>query len=517
MCQMTTLNHPMCCASNGFYSLSLLPEICTSPSASSSDSGDSGSEDAVLDPESKPSDTTKHAAVIDELEDDDEGAPAQPGTYIHTKNEVVSASINVPDIHEVGPDEAIEKVGEIMSIVDNVVIIKALPSEMANRGSDKALDSDTLLVFDDRKVLGYVYETFGPTSQPLYQIRFNDTFPLDPEKVRVSREVFHIPQRSNFVFVREIRKLKGSDASNVHDEEPAEDEVEFSDDEAEAAHRSRMKKKRSASRASSQQPPTIPSQAYEQGPTNVPAYSGTAFDAYGPYDADYGMAPPRPPPMPYDDPYSDEYSGVSSVMTSATEATVEDRTRREAPFANYKNPGSAERGRGRFRHRRAEPRGRGRGRGRGREGHSGDGWSHQPTFQKDKSVEPYSPHDPRPLTPGSFARAAPGQNTFTAPHTSQPPFVQGSEMGAWPGFSQTQAFNPATQGYQQQPMVQPHINPRFASALGWNFYPSAYMQFPQQSQTGQFGQTARTNDWTMPTDSSLTPNQNSDPNNNNVS
>ena len=88
-----------------------------------------------------------------------------------------------------------------------------------------------------------IYETFGPTSQPLYQVRFNDTFPLDPEKVRVSREVFHVPLRSNFVFLREIQKLRGSDASNVHDEEPAEDELEFSDDEAETAHRQRMKKK----------------------------------------------------------------------------------------------------------------------------------------------------------------------------------------------------------------------------------------------------------------------------------
>jgi H/ACA ribonucleoprotein complex non-core subunit NAF1 len=37
--------------------------------------------------------------------------------------------------------------------------------------------------------------------------------------------------------------LKGSDASNVHDEEPADDELEFSDDEAEAAYRSHLKRK----------------------------------------------------------------------------------------------------------------------------------------------------------------------------------------------------------------------------------------------------------------------------------
>ena len=77
-----------------------------------------------------------------------------------------------------------------------------------------------------------VYETFGPTLQPFYQIRFGEKYPLDAEKVQVSRPVFHVPRRSRFVNVAELRKLKGSDASNVHDEEVAEYELEFSDDEA---------------------------------------------------------------------------------------------------------------------------------------------------------------------------------------------------------------------------------------------------------------------------------------------
>lgn len=43
--------------------------------------------------------------------------------------------------------------------------------------------------------------------------------------------------------MNQLKRLKGSDASNVHDEEPGEDEIEFSDDEAEAVHRSRLKQK----------------------------------------------------------------------------------------------------------------------------------------------------------------------------------------------------------------------------------------------------------------------------------
>jgi H/ACA ribonucleoprotein complex non-core subunit NAF1 len=86
-----------------------------------------------------------------------------------------------------------------------------------------------------------IFETFGPTQQPMYQVKFNSAYPLDPEKVQVSRAVFHVPQRSRFIFVSQVKKLKGSDASNVHDEEPADDELEFSDDEAEAAWKSAKK------------------------------------------------------------------------------------------------------------------------------------------------------------------------------------------------------------------------------------------------------------------------------------
>ena len=72
---------------------------------------------------------------------------------------------------------------------------------------------------------------------------FNQAHPLDSEKIQISREVFHVPQRSHFVFPSQIGQLKGSDASNIYDEEPADDELEFSDDEQEAAFRSNRKRK----------------------------------------------------------------------------------------------------------------------------------------------------------------------------------------------------------------------------------------------------------------------------------
>ena len=61
--------------------------------------------------------------------------------------------------------------------------------------------------------------------------------------VTISREVFHAPRRSHFVFPSQLARMKGSDASNVYDEEVNEDEIEFSDDEAEAAFRQQRKRK----------------------------------------------------------------------------------------------------------------------------------------------------------------------------------------------------------------------------------------------------------------------------------
>ena len=48
---------------------------------------------------------------------------------------------------------------------------------------------------------------------------------------------------STFVFTKALRAIKGSDASNLHDEEPDDVELEFSDDEMEAEHRRSIKER----------------------------------------------------------------------------------------------------------------------------------------------------------------------------------------------------------------------------------------------------------------------------------
>lgn len=122
------------------------------PSDSNSDSSQSDSDESDVD---DGADDSK--ADHDQDADDEDPVPAAAtGTYFQTKHEVVETDVIIPNIEEVGPDEELEKVGEVINIIDKAVIIRGIASGISGRGAERALDSDTLLVFEDRKVMGYV-------------------------------------------------------------------------------------------------------------------------------------------------------------------------------------------------------------------------------------------------------------------------------------------------------------------------------------------------------------------------
>ncbi|KZT08717.1 NAF1-domain-containing protein [Laetiporus sulphureus 93-53] len=484
---------------------SLPSESTMGLSSSSSSEADSDS-----DSDEETQETSGKTAKLDDAEmgeDEDSGPAISSESQVMTKSEVTEASIVIPDINEVGPDEVLEKVGEVMNIVGKVVIVKGDASQIANRASERALDSDTLLVFEDRKVLGYICETFGPTYQPLYQVKFSDQYPLDSDKVQISKPVFHVPARSNFVFVRALQRMKGSDASNVHDEEPADDEIEFSDDEAELAHKRALAQRREQSRtrsiASSRHATPIPSQMRDQDMADE-LYGTNLYDNSGPVnDMDIGAGPSRPVPMPYDDPYSDHYGVVDShkppvPLSSNAPHAHTSRGYTDGRHAQDRNPnggracidrgrgrehrnGSSHgfgrrddrgRGRGRDRDRRRGDRGRGWGRARDDRGSAwgADDWSRQQSLQPDE----YDPRQQRSLSPTSLAIArATGQfadGTVMGSNLPSPSGGASSMNGTgWNDsqYSDQQQYD-VSYSYQNQ-FVQPHINPRFASSFAMNF------------------------------------------------
>ncbi|KAI7853501.1 Gar1/Naf1 RNA binding region-domain-containing protein [Circinella umbellata] len=167
--------------------------------------------------------------------DDEEGFSGP----LRTKNELVHVIINAVDF-EITPETELLPIGVIDKIIDNVVIVQSHPDT-----GDTVLDMGTLFAYEDRTNMGEVFETFGPVSRPYYSVRFNKVEDIDLEKAIVGTKVFYVPmyERTKLVPVEELRKKKYTDASNAFDEEISEGEIEFSDDEAELAHKQSKKKK----------------------------------------------------------------------------------------------------------------------------------------------------------------------------------------------------------------------------------------------------------------------------------
>ena len=77
----------------------------------------------------------------------------------------------------------------------------------------------------------------------MYSVRFRGVDSIDMNAVKVGRRVYSVPSQCSFVFTEKLKQMKGTDASNMHDEEPGEDEMEFSDDEKEAEYKRSKKQK----------------------------------------------------------------------------------------------------------------------------------------------------------------------------------------------------------------------------------------------------------------------------------
>ena len=333
--------------------------------------------------------------------------------------------------------------------------------------------------------------------------------------MKIGREVFHVPAKSRFVFVNQIKALKGSDASNVHDEEPADDELEFSDDEAEAAYRSQLKRKcgtffvlfspslltllllrraesRSRSVVSSRQSTPNPSQMRDQELVDEMYLSRNAYDAHGPYDMDFDSSaaagPSRPPPIPYDDPYGDDYTAPVAEPSNMGSASSLDSKPFQGSGSDRGNDRGERQGRGRGRGRnRGKDRGVPRDRGRGGRGEGSHQSSQQHNDRMDTPTE-FDGHSTRSLSPTSLAIAratgqAPTYGSQYQQHQQQsfsPMYPDAHGNGSSWGYNHVQAqaqFQQHQYGYMQQPyqpqhahmqapLVQPHINPRFASAFG---------------------------------------------------
>lgn len=230
-------------------------EIDSSPIESSSeDSSDgSSSDDSDEDDNSykflSPEEQARILMQGDGGSDDEDavkGIKASTG-QLRTKNEVPEEVIPKPDV-VITPEMPIQELGLVEAIVENILLVKARIS-----GEYRVLESGSVLCLIDRSVIGVVAETLGRVQQPLYSIRFTNPSEMAQAGLAVGVAVFYSEQHSTYVFTQALKAYKGSDASNMHDEEVAEEEVEFSDDEAEMEHKRRLKQRKMTQRGGKMQ------------------------------------------------------------------------------------------------------------------------------------------------------------------------------------------------------------------------------------------------------------------------
>ncbi|CEG75482.1 hypothetical protein RMATCC62417_10514 [Rhizopus microsporus] len=201
-------------------------------------SSDSSGSDSSSDEEDKEEEE-------DKPEEEEEDELYKDGV-VKTANEITEVFIEKPEF-EVTAETEIVFAGHIYQKIQNVIVVQSRP------GSEHStLDIGSLLVYENREIMGEVFETFGPIARPFYTVRFNDETELIKELTVVGAPVFYVPsyQKTQIVPTEALKKIQYTDASNVYDEEIDEDEMEFSDDEKELAYRQernkqkKMKKKR---------------------------------------------------------------------------------------------------------------------------------------------------------------------------------------------------------------------------------------------------------------------------------
>ena len=234
----------------------------SSSSSSSDDDDDDDDDELFFQPRARgrPDNAEPKPAAAGEDKDEDDGddddddddeeeedSSKTKQTVVKTKNEIARNELPEPEPwpDTVDASEAVVPVGTLCHCIDDIVTVQAFAPAGSGDGATatagaatdaetRPVDEGSLLCFEDRVVLGRVDEVFGQVSQPCYAVRFGRTRRPDPARCKPGTKVFVATQHTTFVPVEQLMLQRGSDASNIYDEEPAPEELDYSDDEEEA-------------------------------------------------------------------------------------------------------------------------------------------------------------------------------------------------------------------------------------------------------------------------------------------
>lgn len=215
------------------------PDIMTAPDSDPEpDDAESSSESEGDDDNVESLDPAELAAMLMN-EEAGEGGQSNGDVQPRTQNERTDL-LPTPQV-TVTPEMRKTPVGLVSEhLVDQMALI---PSDIA--GSDQVLDFGSLLCNDQLQVVGVVQDTIGRVQGPMYVTYCKDEEMRHRVGLLPGAQIYFVNDHSKFVFTRNLPS-KGTDASNIHDEEIDEEEQEFSDDEKEAEYKRLNKENKKA-------------------------------------------------------------------------------------------------------------------------------------------------------------------------------------------------------------------------------------------------------------------------------
>lgn len=268
----------------------------SSDSSSSDDSSDDEADDGeLMDPE-------EMVRLLMAESADDAGASTK--AKVKTLNEL-DEQYEKPDI-KIENETQITELGKVEAVVDNLVLVKANTS-----GDYQVLESGSALCLRDFTIIGRISEQIGRVEEPRYSVGFNDPAEITTLGITKDTPIYYVDAHSTFVFTEPLRNQKHTDASNLHDEET--NEVEFSDDEAEAEFKRQQKQAKKARQEAKNEPEPEPEQkpipTGPRGHVNKPVsyfspaneYQGGGLKYSDDEDEDLGMYKPLARPSHFEE------------------------------------------------------------------------------------------------------------------------------------------------------------------------------------------------------------------------
>nr|XP_003706701.1 PREDICTED: H/ACA ribonucleoprotein complex non-core subunit NAF1 [Megachile rotundata] len=196
------------------------------------------SESSEDEDDSTSSSSSSAASVASDESDSDDNTnkkSSKNNTKEQKNNEMKSELDYLPPIEELKisvPEVLCDPLGEVAWMVEQLVVVKPKPGK-------PTLNLDTVLFVDrGQRALGKIFDVFGQVSEPHYCVRFNSSEHIQQCDIKVGMTVYYCPntEYTSLVFLHEVMKIKGIDAT-------ADEPPEFSDDEEERAYYEKLKAK----------------------------------------------------------------------------------------------------------------------------------------------------------------------------------------------------------------------------------------------------------------------------------